>query len=771
LSHSVRGIRKKMVASIALAGLTSSGLAALNINPAGATQTVTQDRVAGLTRYGTATAISAAGRAGSLYTAPVNDIVLASGESFPDGLAGAALAGSVNSPLLLTAKGSLPAETVNELAQLAGSGAKRVHVMGGEAAVSADVRTQLTSLGYTVVSNYSGTNRYDTAAKIAAAVKATNSGVIGSFGGKSTAIVATGEGFADALAASAPAARGKHPILLTSKAALNTETSAALTSLGVQQVILMGGEAAVSAAVETALKTQLGAANVIRVAGADRAATAVALANIITTTSNGFGFTKTGVVLFNGFDSFADGLAAGPHAAKIGAVLLPVQKDAIPAAVAAFHTSNAATLSLVRVIGGTSAVSATVADGAKAAATIASPTATIATVQAVGATITFSEAIDPTTLTAADLVAFGPGGVKAIGAITANATNTVFSVAIPTLAAGDTVGVVDLLQAGGSAGDGLADIATPAPARFVKVPASVVVVADTVAPTVSAVIAKANGTGGNGSVTVVFSEPVVGFDAAADLTLSAGLTAGAITTVSSSTYSVAITGVVASTSTVRVNSGTGITDAALNAFAGFGPVSFALDAVVPVAQSAKLGSSNSTANALANTGGANNVVITAKAAGSAGNGVVLNINAGASVSAGAVGNVITVTTIATTTIADIAAAINGNAAASALATATTTGVATTVLTTGTATTAGGTTTQTITIQYSEAMASQTGLVLLGGFGTLFSATLSDLTAGKAVYTVAPPGATPLAVGASISINAAALDLVGNASAASILPLT
>lgn len=97
-------------------------------------------------------------------------------------------------------------------------------------------------MGYTLVETYSGTNRYDTAAKIAAAI---GNGNIGGFGGKRTAILAVGNNYADALAAGSIAFKGKHPILLTDSAALSTETNAVLTSLGIQQVIIMGGTSAV----------------------------------------------------------------------------------------------------------------------------------------------------------------------------------------------------------------------------------------------------------------------------------------------------------------------------------------------------------------------------------------------------------------------------------------------------------------------------------------------------------------------------------------------
>ncbi|HJR26802.1 MAG TPA: cell wall-binding repeat-containing protein, partial [Acidimicrobiales bacterium] len=143
-----------------------------------------------------------------------------------------------------------------------------------------------------------------------------------------TAIVASGENFPDALAAGglawagAPAACGNEsalPLLLTQKDALPSATSSALTALGIEQVILVGGTAAVSTAVETALDNVTGV-SVVRVSGADRRATAVELTKRILgqDAPNGLDWIGGGARRFfvvRGND-FADALAAGPLAGR-----------------------------------------------------------------------------------------------------------------------------------------------------------------------------------------------------------------------------------------------------------------------------------------------------------------------------------------------------------------------------------------------------------------------------------------------------------------------
>ena len=271
---------KRILAAIAAVGIAASAFAIAS--PAQATQTVVESRVGGLDRYATAAQVAQA-----TFAPGTANIILASGQNFPDGLAAAGLAGAANAPVLLTDPNTLPGVTQNALAAVFGSSTtKTVHIVGGESAVSAVVAAQVTSLGYTV-NRIAGDNRYETAADIAA-FQATLAPVgITSVAGipLRTAIVATGENFPDALSGGAPAFRGKHPILLTGSSALPAVTSAALTSLNVQRVILLGGETAVSAAVATEIGALGSGIRVDRIAGANRGETAQLLANVLVATA------------------------------------------------------------------------------------------------------------------------------------------------------------------------------------------------------------------------------------------------------------------------------------------------------------------------------------------------------------------------------------------------------------------------------------------------------------------------------------------------------
>jgi putative cell wall-binding protein len=85
-----------------------------------------------------------------------------------------------------------------------------------------------------------GANRYDTA-RLAALAQFP--------GGAANAILATGENFPDGLSASDVAGALGAPLLLTPTASLAPETTSALASLHVHTVQIVGGPAAVSAAV------------------------------------------------------------------------------------------------------------------------------------------------------------------------------------------------------------------------------------------------------------------------------------------------------------------------------------------------------------------------------------------------------------------------------------------------------------------------------------------------------------------------------------------
>lgn len=128
-----------------------------------------QGRVSGIDRFGTAVAASQAYTGGE-SNAPFDHktVLLANASSWTDALAATPLADVLNSTVLYTYSNTLESKTTDELKRLMGMGVNHVILLGGEAAISPAVATQLTTLGFTTVDRIGGANRYETAELLAA---------------------------------------------------------------------------------------------------------------------------------------------------------------------------------------------------------------------------------------------------------------------------------------------------------------------------------------------------------------------------------------------------------------------------------------------------------------------------------------------------------------------------------------------------------------------------------------------------------------------------
>lgn len=192
-----------------------------------------------------------------------HSVALASGENWPDALAGAAL----DRPLLLTTQAFLPAVTRAYLEPCASSANAKVIILGGPAAVSDGVADSLRSMGYRV-DRIAGADRYDTARRAARAFAPAS---------LSTVYLASGANFADSVAV-APSVTGDTPLILTTPGELHDQARRFLTDEGrhVASVTILGGTAAVSAQVEAEVKDM--GIPTSRIAGADRYETAALIA-------------------------------------------------------------------------------------------------------------------------------------------------------------------------------------------------------------------------------------------------------------------------------------------------------------------------------------------------------------------------------------------------------------------------------------------------------------------------------------------------------------
>jgi putative cell wall-binding protein len=191
------------------------------------------------------------------------------------------------------------------------------------------------------VTRLAGADRFETAGAISAATF---------HPGSRDMVVARGDDFADALVASMLAgfANGGGPILLTPRDHLAPAVSREVERLDTQRVYLIGDQEVISTQVEDELKAIV--PDVQRIAGPDRFATAVAVADSAPDAT-------TGAYLASG-RSFADALAAGPAAYAFSEYMYLTEPDHLPDVTK--QAIQHAGLQKVTILGGTTAVSASV---------------------------------------------------------------------------------------------------------------------------------------------------------------------------------------------------------------------------------------------------------------------------------------------------------------------------------------------------------------------------------------------------------------------------
>lgn len=208
-------------------------------------------RVAGPDRWATAAAVAEQrGPSGG-------EVVLASGTDFADALAAGGLDGGDGpSPVLLTTRDALPDATEQALADLDPA---RVTVVGGERAVSEAV-AEAARAHADDVARLAGATRYATSVAVLAEARArADAGGGDDDGGSLLAagelpvLVASGTGFADALAAGGLAGRLGGQVALSTPARLPDRLDAWLRGHDAAADRLLGGRVALAAHVRTEL--------------------------------------------------------------------------------------------------------------------------------------------------------------------------------------------------------------------------------------------------------------------------------------------------------------------------------------------------------------------------------------------------------------------------------------------------------------------------------------------------------------------------------------
>lgn len=301
----------------------------------GVVQPVDSWRISGSDRYSTNMDIVES--SGLLYP---DTAYIATAENFADALAAAPAAAANNAPLLLVGKNYVPPRLEQKLID---QHIHKLRVVGGPNAVSQAVVDQIAQdTGVTDVQRYFGGDRFATSRIVAAAA----------FPSATTAFIATGMNFPDALSAGAPAGKLKAPIILVNGAAgsIDSATAAELTQLGVTKTYLAGGTSVISSGLESSLASDGFAPT--RFAGGDRYQTS----SLITRAFYAPG-SHVGVYLASGVN-FPDALSGAAAAGYNGSALELVQPTCLPRTVANDLYSIGATS--VDILGGPNALGYTV---------------------------------------------------------------------------------------------------------------------------------------------------------------------------------------------------------------------------------------------------------------------------------------------------------------------------------------------------------------------------------------------------------------------------
>lgn len=179
-------------------------------------------RIAGENRYDTCQKI--------FNHAKKKSLVLASGEIFPDALATSSILDQAG--LLLTKSRQLPSEAQAAIKDL---NHDNFLIVGGENSVQESLATSISNqYQYASHTRISGNNRYETSAKIGERLVS------------STVILASGENFPDALAASTLAQKIDSPILLVSKDKIDQSVIDYFKKHNIKKALVVGGQLSIS---------------------------------------------------------------------------------------------------------------------------------------------------------------------------------------------------------------------------------------------------------------------------------------------------------------------------------------------------------------------------------------------------------------------------------------------------------------------------------------------------------------------------------------------
>ncbi|MFC0904962.1 cell wall-binding repeat-containing protein [Clostridium sp. MT-14] len=330
---------KKVLSVCGVATLLIAGTALPSTVKADSSSRV--NRLGGQDRYETAAKVAQDGWTSSDYA------IVANGEGYADALCAAPLAKEKNAPILLTAGNSLNQNALNQLKDL---NVNHVIVVGGTGVVPESVLNEIKAQVPDVqdVQRLGGQDRYETSVRIAEALKTK----------PVKAVVASGEGFADALSAGPSAAINGMPILLTKQNSLpDAEANYLKANSSITETYVIGGTGSVSDSVKNLFTSPK------RLGGADRYETNTA---VLKEFVSSFNFGNIYAALGKGpiGNEFADALTGSALAAKNKNPLI-ITGYTLSSSTKDFLDENVPKNSTLTVLGGTGNISDSLADEIK----------------------------------------------------------------------------------------------------------------------------------------------------------------------------------------------------------------------------------------------------------------------------------------------------------------------------------------------------------------------------------------------------------------------
>jgi Putative cell wall-binding domain len=260
------------------------------------------NRIYGENRYKTSINISK-----NFSNETVDNVIIASGNDFPDALAGSVLSKKLNAPILLVDKdieGSRDSiDYIKDHLNTNGT----IYILGGNASVSESYVNYIKSQGYKNVVRLGGKNRFDT-----------NNSIVNFMNiEKGTPIViANAYGFADALSVSSVAGSKGYPILMSDSKKLSEEIKEKIRDIQPSQVYLIGGQGSLSDNIISEVESLVPslANNIVRIGGSSRYDTSLEICKY-------FNLNSETAVIANG-ENFPDALSGSTLASKENAPII-----------------------------------------------------------------------------------------------------------------------------------------------------------------------------------------------------------------------------------------------------------------------------------------------------------------------------------------------------------------------------------------------------------------------------------------------------------------